>query len=95
MPSNFKPKSKSSFADGSVSYNVFSSLPCKAFVKVIPNSLGIILAMRLTSASGKSSTRPTSRMTARAASVPKVIIWDTRSWPYLRVTYSMALPRFS
>ena len=86
MPSSFWPKSNSSFTLGSVSYKAFKSLPFKAFSKVMPNSLGIIFAMRLTSANGKSSTRPTSRITARAASVPKVMIWDTRACPYFRVT---------
>ena len=52
----------------------------------MPSSLGIILAMRFTSANGMSKTRPTSRITARAASVPNVIICDTRSCPYLAVT---------
>ena len=95
MPSSFLPKSNNSLTFGSASYKAFNSLPCKALSKVIPSSLGIIFAMRFTSASGKSSTRPTSRITARAASVPNVIIWDTRSCPYFRVTYSMAWPRFS
>ena len=32
------------------------------------------------------STRPTSRIAARASIVPKVMIWATWSWPYLRET---------
>ncbi len=40
-----------------------------------------------------SSTRPTSRTTAFAFMVPKVMIWATFSRPYLRVTYSMTSPR--
>ena len=40
-----------------------------------------------------SSTRPTSRTTAFAFIVPKVMIWATFSRPYLRVTYSMTSPR--
>ena len=43
---------------------------------------GIILAILSTSGRGTSSTRPTSRMAARAAIVPKVMIWETFSWPY-------------
>ena len=74
IPSSFLPKSNNSLTLASASYRAFSSLPCSALSKVIPSSLGIILAMRFTSAKGKSSTRPTSRITARAASVPKVII---------------------
>ncbi len=30
----------------------------------------------------KPSTRPTSRITARAFMVPKVMIWPTEAWPY-------------
>jgi hypothetical protein len=33
-----------------------------------------------------SSTRPTSRIAARAAMVPKVAIWLTASLPYLSLT---------
>ena len=40
-----------------------------------------------------SSTRPTSRTTAFAFMVPKVMICATFSRPYLRVTYSMTSPR--
>ena len=38
-------------------------------------------------------TRPTSRITALAASVPKVMICATRSRPYFSLTYSMTRPR--
>ena len=40
-----------------------------------------------------SSTRPTSRTTAFAFIVPKVMIWATFSRPYFRVTYSITSPR--
>ena len=40
---------------------------------------GTILASRSTWPSGSCSTRPTSRSTARACRVPKVMIWATRS----------------
>ena len=86
MPSRRKQRSKSSFTSSSVSYKSLSSFTSNAFFKVMPNSLGIILAKRFTSGNGISSTRPTSRMTARAASVPKVMICATRSCPYFSVT---------
>ena len=44
---------------------------------------GTILARRSTWPSGSCITRPTSRSTARACRVPKVMIWATRSRPYL------------
>ena len=47
--------------------------------------LGTILARRSTRPSGSCITRPTSRSTARACRVPKVMIWATRSRPYLRL----------
>ncbi len=40
-----------------------------------------------------SITRPTSRTTAFAFMVPKVMIWATLSRPYFFVTYSMTSPR--
>ena len=95
MPSKRKQRSNSSFTDASLSYRSLSSFTSKDFFKVIPSSLGIILANRFTSGKGISSTRPTSRITARAASVPKVIICATRSCPYFSVTYSMTLFRVS
>ena len=54
---------------------------------------GISLATWSTSAYGRLSARPTSRTTARAFIVPKVMICATFSRPYLRVTYSMTSPR--
>ncbi|MNN11052.1 hypothetical protein D3C81_1239930 [compost metagenome] len=42
---------------------------------------GTILQSRSTCPSGICSTRPTSRSTARACRVPKVMIWATRSLP--------------
>ena len=47
---------------------------------------GIALATRSASAYGMSMTRATSRTTARAFIVPKVMICATFSRPYLRVT---------
>src|SRR3546814_16714255 len=41
------------------------------------------------------STRPTSRTTALAPSVPKVAIWLTASRPYFSLTYSMTRSRLS
>ena len=41
------------------------------------------------------SVRPTSRMAARAASVPNVPIWATFASPYLSLTYLMTSPRRS
>ena len=52
----------------------------------MPSWLGTALAMRSTSPYEKPSTRPTSRMAARASMVPKVMIWATWSVPYFCVT---------
>src|SRR5213594_4975192 len=41
------------------------------------------------------STRPTSRMAALAPSVPNVMMWATRSWPYFSATYRMTSSRRS
>ena len=51
--------------------------------------------MAILSASPKlmSRARATSRTTAFAFIVPKVMIWATFSRPYFRVTYSMTSPR--
>ena len=57
--------------------------PCRASCRA---PAGICLAMLLTSANGMSSARPTSRTTAFAFIVPKVMICATFSRPYLRVT---------
>ena len=46
---------------------------------------GISLAISSASPKGISSTRATSRTTARALRLPKVITWATRSDPYFRV----------
>ena len=67
-----------SFAASSARRGSFSS----AFSIVILSSGGTSLAILSTSASGMPSTRPTSRMTPLACSVPKVMIWATRSSPY-------------
>ena len=45
----------------------------------LPGMAGIMRAMPSTSGSGISIARPTSRMAARAPSVPKVMIWATFS----------------
>ena len=42
-----------------------------------------------------SSTRPTSRIAARAAMVPKVAIWLTAFLPYLSFTYSITRSRLA
>ena len=57
------------------------------------SAAGICLAMRSTSAYGMSMARPTSRTTALAFIVPKVMICETFSRPYFRVTYSITSPR--
>ena len=51
------------------------------------------MATRSTSAYDMSIARPTSRTTAFAFIVPKVMICATFSRPYLRVTYSITSPR--
>ena len=53
---------------------------------VIPSWFGTAFAMRSTSPYEWPSTRPTSRIAARASIVPKVMICATWSWPYLRPT---------
>ena len=57
--------------------------------------VGISLATRSTKPRSQLRTRPTSRMAARAPSVPKVMIWATWSRPYRLVTYSIISPRRS
>ena len=42
---------------------------------------------------GRPSARPTSRIAARAASVPNVPIWATFSMPYFSLTYWITSPR--
>ena len=61
-------------------------LSSSALSSVMSSAGGISLATLSTSAYGMSSTRPTSRTTAFAFIVPKVMIWATFSRPYLRVT---------
>ena len=57
-----------------------------ALSSVMSSAGGICLAIRSTSAYGMSSARPTSRTTAFAFIVPKVMICATFSRPYFRVT---------
>ena len=54
---------------------------------------GMNFAMRSTVANGSPSTRPTSRVAAFAASLPKVMICATRSRPYFATTYSITRSR--
>src|SRR6266568_2637397 len=70
-----------------------AGLSSSAFARVISSAGGTALATRSASAYGMSMTRATSRTTARAFIVPKVMIWATFSRPYFRVTYSMTSPR--
>ncbi len=72
--SSWKRSSASTAALRSGSFS--SDLPRSA-----PGPLGTFFASASTSFSGTSSTRPTSRITARAAMVPNVTIWLTRSRP--------------
>ena len=74
----------SSFSCGSIS---------RAFFKVMPNSNGTSFANLSTKLYGKSNTRPTSRITAFAAIVPKVTICETLSSPYFCFTYSITRSR--
>ncbi len=69
--------SYSSVRRGSFSMHSLSGgvLPC--------TGSGTSLAMRSPSAKGSPMTRTTSRITERALSEPKVMIWPTLSWPYL------------
>ncbi len=93
-PSRRMEASTSSFTCGSSSYAFFSSgfTSSERFNVTIFSFcifLGIIFEMESTYAYGKSITRPTSRITALAAIVPKVTIWATQSIPYFPTTYSM------
>ena len=58
----------------------------RMLLKVMPSSSGISLAIPSTKLKGKSNTRPTSRITALAAMVPKVAICETASKPYFCLT---------
>ena len=60
---------------------------------VIFSSSGTIATTVSTRGMGMPSARPTSRMAARAASVPKVPIWATFSLPYFSLTYWITSPR--
>ena len=60
-----------------------SSLISNAFSNVIFGSFGIILAIRLASATGISMARATSLSASLAFIVPNVMIWETLSCPYL------------
>ena len=81
--------------DISISVRTFSSdsyMPrssgfiCSAFSIVIFSSFGIIFAMVSQKLYGRSITRPTSRITPFAASVPNVTICETQSLPYFFTT---------
>ncbi len=86
-PSRRFARSISFAISGSVSYRVRSSgFIASALSIVIPSSAGIIFAILSQVAYGRSITRPTSRITFRAASVPNVTICATRSAPYFSVT---------
>ena len=82
-PSNLWAISNRRLLWGLVSISFLSSLISKALSKVILGSLGIILAIRLASATGMLMARATSFKASLAFMVPKVIIWETRSCPYL------------
>ena len=82
-PSILRAISKSFLLCGLRSISFLSSLISNAFSNVILGSLGIILAIRLDSATGISIARATSFKASLAFIVPKVIIWETLSYPYL------------
>ncbi|OIQ64658.1 hypothetical protein GALL_537900 [mine drainage metagenome] len=87
-----RPSSRNASSSSSLTSSSFSrrSLNCGSFssasARDMPSSLGISLAMPSTKLNGRSSTRPTSRITALAAMVPKVAICDTASRPYFCLT---------
>ena len=86
-PSRCRAKSMIRLTDGSASTCSRSAgAISSASSSLMPSWLGTALAMRSTSPYECPSTRPTSRMAARASIVPKVMIWATWSWPYLRPT---------
>ena len=64
-----------------------------AFSKFTSGPSGTSLAMRSPRATGRESTRATSRTASFGLSCEKVTICATFSRPYLRVTYSMTSPR--
>ena len=72
---------------GSSSTALFrSGFIVSALSRVIPSSLGIILAIWSPLAYERFIALATSRITPRAASVPKVMICTTLSLPYFSVT---------
>ena len=86
-PSSLLDISISSFTCSSSWYSFLNSgFIFRALSNVIFSSVGTIFAMLSTNAYGRSMTRPTSRMTPRAAIVPKVTICTTRSAPYFLPT---------
>ncbi len=81
-PSSGRARSTISFVTGSVSYASRSSSPVLRHASsVCPGPSGISFATLSTEPYGISSTRPASRTAARAAIVPNVMIWATRSRP--------------
>ena len=92
-PSTLLAISMIRFTSGSLSYIARSSLDCNALSSVIPSSRGTALATRSVFGRLMPSARPTSRTAALACRVPKVMIRDTWSAPYLRITYSSTSPR--
>ena len=82
-PSSGFARSTISRTSGSASYAARSS--CPAFIdssRYTFGPSGTSFAIRSTVPYGTSSTRPASRMAARAIIVPKVMICATRSRPY-------------
>ena len=73
--------------DGSESIACRSSAPGRSeSASVWPGPSGTSFAIRSTTPYGMSSTRPAPDAAARAAIVENVIIWATRSRPYLSAT---------
>ena len=85
-PSTLLAMSIMRFTSGSLSYMARRSLVCSALSRVIPSSRGTALATRSVFGRLMPRARPTSRTAARACNVPKVMISDTWSAPYLRIT---------
>ena len=87
IPSRARAVSMSLWTLGSPWYRSDSCLDSfRASSRVIWGPVGTSLATVSVSAYVMFSTRPTSRIAARAAMVPKVTIWATWSSPYLRRT---------
>ena len=86
-PSSLFAMSMSLFTVSSDSYIERSSgFIMSALSIVILSSFGIFFAIVSQKLYGRSMTRPTSRMTPRAANVPKVTICVTQSFPYFSIT---------